>query len=63
MNDPHQVIKAMRLAAIDARLDLADAVAAACPGRHSYVQHRDRNPAWCEACGYADDGTRIKVLP
>lgn len=52
-----------RLAFIDARLDLADAVRDACPKPHSYVQHRDGQPAWCEACGYAEDGTQVHARP
>lgn len=50
-----------RAAFIDARLNLADAIREACPKPHAYVQHRDRQPPWCEACGYAEDGTRILV--
>lgn len=53
------VIAQRRTALITARLDLADAIRAVCLGPHSYVQHRDRQPAWCESCGYAEDGTRI----
>lgn len=48
-----------RLAYLDARRVLADAIREACPAGHShaYVQHRDGRPAWCEACGYHEDGT------
>lgn len=56
-------IAVARLAFIDARLNLADAIREACPAgnSHAYVQHRDRQSAWCEACGFAEDGTRIKT--
>jgi hypothetical protein len=27
-----------------------------CPGDHRYVQHRDRLPPWCDACGFTDIG-------
>lgn len=57
---PHVRIARMAAAAVDARLDLADAIREACLGPHGYVQHRDRQPPWCETCGYAEDGTRIK---
>jgi hypothetical protein len=44
--------------AVDARLDLADAIRAACPGPHSFVQHRDDNPPWCKTCGRGEMGAR-----
>lgn len=52
-------IRALALAAIDARLNLADAIRKACPGPHRYVQHRDGNAAWCPVCGYAERGSRV----
>jgi hypothetical protein len=57
-------IASMAQAAIEAQHDLADAIREACPAGHShaYVQHRDRKPAWCEACGYAEDGTRVRCV-
>ena len=58
--DPHAFIASLAADAAEAQRDLADAIREACPGPHSYVQHRDRKPAWCEACGYAEDGTRIR---
>ena len=63
MTTPDSITRA-RAAFIDARLDLADAIREACPAgsSHAYVQRRDRQPAWCEACGFAEDGTRIKDL-
>lgn len=63
MTDPPSAIAVARLAFIDARLNLADAIREACPAgnSHAYVQHRNGAPAWCEACGYAEDGTRIKT--
>jgi hypothetical protein len=27
-----------------------------CPGDHKYVQHRDGELPWCDACGYTDAG-------
>ena len=41
------------------RRDLAEAIRAACPQPHQYVQHRDRQPPWCPACRYTADGERI----
>lgn len=61
--DPHTDIANRALAVVDARLALVDAIRESCPGPHLLVQHRDRKPAWCEACGYADDGARIKERP
>ncbi len=34
-------------------------IAAACPGTHAPVQHRDRKPPWCTACGYTAQGEQI----
>jgi hypothetical protein len=44
--------------AVDARLDLADAIRDACPKPHAYVQHRDHQPAWCNTCGRGENGVR-----
>lgn len=44
--------------AVDARLDLADAIRNACPKPHAYVQHRDHQPAWCNTCGRGENGVR-----
>lgn len=44
--------------AVDARLDLADAIRDACPKPHSFVQHRDHQPAWCNICGRGENGVR-----
>lgn len=62
--EPHAFIASLAAALTDARRDLADAIREACPAGHShaYVQHRDRLPAWCEACGYAEDGMRIREV-
>lgn len=59
MSTPDELIAELRGRLIDARLDLADAIRAACPGRHTYVQHRDGLPPWCKACRYTEDGYRI----
>lgn len=48
-------------ASIDARLALADAIREACPGPHSFVQHRDRRPAWCNACRRTGDGGSVDL--
>lgn len=63
MTELPSAISLARLAFIDARLNLADTIREACPAgnSHAYGQHRDRQPAWCEACGYAEDGARIKT--
>lgn len=53
-------IAELRGKAIDARLDLADAIREACPGPHVFVQHRDRRPAWCEACRRTDEGDIVQ---
>ena len=64
MSERPSPIALARLAVIDARLNLADAIREACPAGnlHAYVQHRDRLPAWCEACGYSEDGTRVREV-
>ena len=35
---------------------LRDLVGELCPGPHRAVQHRDRKPPWCEACGRTERG-------
>lgn len=52
-------IRALALAVIDARLNLADAIRKACPGPHSYVDHHDGNTWWCYFCGYTEQGSRV----
>jgi hypothetical protein len=42
--------------AVDARLELHDAIRDACPKPHAYAQHRDHQPAWCKTCGRGDNG-------
>lgn len=59
----HETIAAARTWYVEARDNLADTLLKECPAPHRPVQHRDRKPAWCEACGYAEDDTRIKGLP
>lgn len=59
MTADHDNIVAARAMFEEARANLADALIEECPGPHKPVQHRDFKPAWCEACGYAEDGTRI----
>lgn len=44
--------------AVDARLNLADAIRDACPKPHRFVQHRDHQPAWCNTCGRGELGVR-----
>ncbi len=56
----HTRIAILAAHAAEARIDLADALRAACSGPHDYVQHRDRQGPWCDMCGYAQDGTRVK---
>ena len=52
-------IRALALAVIDARLNLADAIREACPGPHSYVDHHDGRMQWCYFCGYTEVGSRV----
>jgi hypothetical protein len=42
-----------------ARTCLAELLAVNCPGPHTYRQHRDGRPPWCETCRYTADGARI----
>lgn len=63
MTTPAARIEIARKAAAVRLAILADTIREACPAgnSHAYVQHRDRKPAWCEACGYAEDGTLIRA--
>lgn len=36
-------------------------IAGNCPGPHAYVQHRDRRPPWCRACGYTAGGLNVRA--
>jgi len=56
-------ITALARKAIDARLELADAIRAACPGPHAFAQHRDGRPAWCNTCGRGELGVRYGDRP
>lgn len=53
---PDDRIRELARRAVDARLDLTDAIREACPGPHSYTQHRDHQPAWCNTCGRGENG-------
>jgi hypothetical protein len=57
--DDDDFIRSLATAAVDARLDLADAIRNACPGPHSYVQHRDGRAPWCNVCRYTELGSRV----
>ena len=35
---------------------LRDLVRELCPGPHWVLQHRDRQPPWCKACGRTERG-------
>lgn len=59
-SNPHDHIASLARAVADAQQGLSNAIREACPGPHLPVQHRDRRPAWCEVCGYAENGNRIK---
>ena len=59
MPNSEEAIRALTLDVIDARQALADAILRACPGPHSYVQHRDGREPWCQACGYTAQGSRV----
>lgn len=58
---------AEQTAEYDALRDVADkaetalrcAVIEACPGPHHPVQHRDRKPPWCAACGRTARGVEV----
>ncbi|BAL87324.1 hypothetical protein AMIS_21040 [Actinoplanes missouriensis 431] len=63
MTADHENIAAARAMFAEARDNLADALAEECPGPHRLVQRRDGLPAWCEACGYTEDGDRIQEQP
>ena len=39
-----------------AEIALRDLVRELCPGPHWVMQHRDRQPPWCEACGRTERG-------
>lgn len=61
MPDPatwDRVLTFKRRRALAEMADLERAVAKACPGPHAPVQHRDRKPPWCPACGRDAMGTR-----
>ncbi len=62
MTADHESIAAARRMFVEARDNLADALLEECPGPHAVIQRRDGQPAWCEACGNAEDGTRMKEL-
>jgi hypothetical protein len=59
MNSTHARIRELRLALIDARLDLHDAIREACPGPHVYLQTQATLPPWCSVCRYTDQGTPV----
>jgi hypothetical protein len=45
--DPYAA-RRLTIAVLSAQL--ADDVDKACPGTHTLIQHRDRNPPWCPHC-------------
>lgn len=61
--DRQAEIECLRGAVIRARFALTLALEAACPGPHSYVQHRDNNPPWCRVCGRARNGDPLGDYP
>lgn len=58
--DVHEEIAAQIHVIAAANLNLIMLLETSCPGPHKYVQHRDRKPPWCNACGYTGAGFRVK---
>jgi hypothetical protein len=59
MNDD-EYLRHLRIALDAAESDLCEAVAVKCPAgpdEHAPVQHRDRQPPWCNSCGRDARGT------
>ena len=48
-----------RHAFLDAGRALRTELESHCPGSHEPVQHLDRRPPWCNACGYTNDGENV----
>lgn len=57
-----RVLTFKRRSAAHARRELEETIQRACPGPHVLVQHRDRLPAWCHACGRDGTGQRQRDL-
>lgn len=60
-NIHESIAEARELVAMAAQ-HLALGMLTACPLPHQFVQHRDGKQPWCDSCGYAADGERIREM-
>lgn len=61
MSAADEKIAELQQATVAADEALRAAVLEACPGEHHPVQHRDRRPPWCKACGRTARGVLAKA--
>lgn len=57
----HEYITELAKSIQIAQLQLSAVILGVCRGPHRIRQHRDDRPPWCDTCGYARNGERIRI--